>query len=226
VKHTPAALQQAHQSLSAAVAGHRAAQSGLSKFNEAEQARRRLEAQRTLEQAIAAAGDLAQAASAEAGQEIENIAMRLDVADISDLLPVGRMGEAAQRSSFINDDCMTMSADMLLRRLTAVTEGSDQVSRLLHHRYASRRLLALAEAGQLTMDPGGKPAVPPGASEHLGLLVGAVASLRASLDGPAEKLARQQAESLAVAAGDLQAEAIRISFAVERYGSPGVALSR
>jgi len=152
--------------------------------------------------------------------------MRLDVTDINELLPPGRIAEAADRSRFISEHMATMPANMLLRRLQSVSKGSDQVAKLLHYRYAQRRLAALAEAGILTRNPVGNVAVPPGAGEPVGVLVAALSALREGLISPSDRLARQQAEALAVAASDLQAEAFKLSYDLTRYGGTGVALSR
>jgi hypothetical protein len=81
------------------------------------------------------------------------------------MVPSSERGRLEATRAFVKEDCEAMSILTLAERVSAVSAGSDRVAKVLHARYARRRLGALdAEALGLAAEerpPGQKP--PPSA---------------------------------------------------------------
>lgn len=115
-----------------------------------------------------------------AGYERE--ALALSYTDPSEMVPASDRGRLEASRAFVKEDSEALDAPALTKRLEAVAAGEDRVSKILHARYARRRVEALnAESKRLATE--GRSTGPEAARERRGLAE-AVSGLEEQLKDP------------------------------------------
>lgn len=140
-------------------------------------------------------------------QEYEREALSYTYQDPASQVPASERGRLETSRPFVKEDCEDMAVPELTERISAVSAGTDRVAKVLHARYARRRLEALsAESNRLARE--GRPARP-GAAQETRKLAEAVATLEDQLKDPKTEERRQAAQEAAKASRQLVRDARR-----------------
>lgn len=138
-------------------------------------------------------------------QEYDKEALVFSYTDLASQVPASERGRLEASRPFVKEDCEDMAVPELTERISAVSAGTDRVAKVLHARYARRRLEALnAESNRLARE--GRQARP-GAAQEARSLAEAVASLEEQLKDPKVEERRQAAQEAAKASRQLVREA-------------------